>query len=318
MIFNDFKITREKKQLNLQQAGFTLIEILVAITILSFMMVSIYTIVDNNIRTKESVVTEDREFLQMYTAMHRIQEDITQMYNPLYFSSTEIRTQNGRNGNGQGSFGGGFSRGSSGNLAFNNRFTPSRLFPKENVKNQPIPIVEMEDKTTLLFMTTSNKRFIEGQKQSRFSWVEYSIMADDRDNPPAPNMLVRRALTENVFERNFDIKALKPQVLLRGVKEIVWEFWSRNDLKWVDNVRLLPPQERETIRAVRLTLTFVDSAGIERTTLRVFRPLWPYFDAVKDETERQTARNAGGSGRPGQPGQLGQPGQPGVPGGQSP
>jgi prepilin-type N-terminal cleavage/methylation domain-containing protein len=273
------------------QAGFTLIEILVAITILSFMMVSIYTIVDNNIRTKESVVTEDREFLQMYTAMHRIKEDISQMYNPLYYSSTEIQSQNNRNNN-QGSFGGGgFGGSGSDSLAFNNRFVPSRLFPKANVKNQPIPLVDQLDKSTLMFMTASNKRFIEGQKQSRFSWVEYSLVSDDRENAPADNMLVRRVLSENVFERDFDIKALKPQVLLRGVKDILWEFWSRNDLKWVDNIRLLPPEERETIRAVRLTLTFVDTAGVERTTLRVFRPLWPYFDAVKDETERQAARN---------------------------
>lgn len=298
------------------QAGFTLIEILVAITILSFMMVSIYTIVDNNIRTKESVVTEDREFLQMYTAMHRIKEDISQMYNPLYFSSTEIKDKSARNNNQGGGFGG--NNYNSDSLAFNNRFVPSRLYPKVNVRNQPVPIVEQLDKSTLMFMTASNKRFIEGQKQSRYSWVEYSLMNDDRDNPPAPNMLVRRVLSENVFERDFDIKALKPQVLLRGVKDILWEFWSRNDLKWVDNIRLLAPQERETIRAVRLTLTFVDTAGIERTTLRVFRPLWPYFDAVKDETERQAARNAQRNANNNQTGNNSNSNQPGSQGGQDP
>ncbi len=282
------------------QDGFTLVEILVAITILSFMMVSIYTIVDNNIVTKETVIKEDREFLQMYTATHRIEEDISQMWNPMYFSSPPIQDRNqGPNDRG---FGGGGGFGGSDNLALNNRFVPSRLYPKANARNVPIPLVDMVDKTTLMFMTSSNKRFIEGQKQSRYAWVEYSLMPDDRDEPPAPNMLVRRILSENTFARDFDIKQLKPQVLLRGVKELVWEFWSRNDLKWVDNVRLLPVAERESIRAVRLTLTWIDEQGVERTTLRVFRPLWPYFDVVKDQTERQAA------GRPQRPNTPGGPG----------
>lgn len=247
------------------------------------MMVSIYTIVDNNIRTKESVVSEDREFLQMYTAMHRLKEDISQMYNPLYFSSTEIKKASQAEREGY----------SSTEVENKNRFIPSRLYPRATVKGQPIPIVEQVDKNSLMFMTTSNKRFIEGQKQSRFSWVHYSLIADDRDEPPAPYMLVRRVLSENVFERDFDIMAIKPQVLLRGVKDISFEFWSRQDVKWVDNVRLLTPEQRETIRAVRFTLTFLDSNKTERTTLRVFRPIWPFFDVVKDETERQTA--AGGN-----------------------
>lgn len=312
---NLISIRTPLQKLRSNQEGFTLVEILVAITILSFMMVSIYTIVDNNIRTKESVVTEDREFLQMYTATHRLKEDISQMWNPLYFSSAPIKKPNqpGSNSN----FGGGGGFGGSSSLAENNRFVPSRLYPKVSVNDVPIPLVEQIDKTTLMFMTASNKRFIEGQKQSRFAWVEYSLEADDREDPPAPNMLVRRSLSENVFQRDFDIKALKPQILLRGVKEIIWEFWSRNDLKWVENIRLLPIAERETIRAVRMTLTWVDNQGAERTSLRVFRPIWPYFDVVKDETERQAAlRQTPGGNNPNNPNNPNAPQTPGVnPGG---
>ena len=266
-----------------EEKGFTLIEILVAITILSFMMVSIYTVVDNNINTKEIVISEDRQFLQMYTAMHRLNEDISQIYSPLYYSSIEIKKP-GTDQNPNLEY--------SDNIANNNRFISSPLFPRANVLNQPIPIIEQETKNSLMFMTSSNKRFIEGQKQSRFSWVHYSLESDDRDEAPAENMLVRRVVSENVFERNLDVPAVRPQVLLRGVKELRFEFWSRQDVKWVDNVRLLAPEERETIRAIRLTLTWVDSNKTERTTLRIFRPFWPYFDVVKDETERQSARTA--------------------------
>lgn len=288
------------------QKGFTLIEILVALVILSFMMISIYTIVDDNIMTKETIISEDRNFLQAYTAMHRLEEDISQMYNPLYFSSVPIQSDNA-NGN----------RSQNSNPYIQNAsvFVPSELFPRETVKNQPVPVVLQEDKTSLQFMTASNKRFIQGQRQSRFAWVHYSLEADDRENTnntsndKPQNQLVRRHIPYNVWDRNLDILKVKPQVLLRGVKEITFQFWSRNDLKFVDNIRLLPSEERETIRAIRVALVWVDDSNAERDMVRIFRPLWPYFDAIKDETERQAAKKASSGGNNGQ-NPTGGPGQP--------
>lgn len=286
--------------------GFTLIEILVAITILSFMMISVYTIIDNNIITKETVVAEDREFLQSYTALYRIDQDITQMYSPYYYSWSQIKKDPN---NRQSSFGGGYG---SSNLAANNRFIPSQYFPKANYKSQPVPLVAQEEKSNLSFMTMANRRYLEGQKQSRFAWVEYSLQADEREASQIPeggsSVLVRKQISESVFDPNLDFSKVKPQILLRGIKELAFEFWSRKDIKWVDNIRLLPPEERDAIRAVRVILTWIDQNNNERTTIRVFRPLWPYFDAVKDQTERETSENpprnnpAGGNQQGGQQG----------------
>ncbi len=261
------------------ERGFTLVEILIAITILSFLMISVYTIIDNNIKTKESVVSEDREFLQVHTALYRMDQDISQMYSPFYYSWSQIKKQN-QNSSGFGGY--------SSNPAANNRFVPSQLFPKVNYKNQPVPTVLQEEKTSLSFMTMANRRFLEGQKQSRFAWVEYFLESDQRSDPPAPFILMRRQVSENIFDPRLDLAQYKAQILLRGVKELKYEFWSRKDIKWVDSIRLLPENERENIRGVKVTLVFVDSAGNERTTQRVFRPLWPYFDVVKDQTERET------------------------------
>ena len=268
---------------NLGSKGFTLVEVLVALALLSFMMIGIYTVTNNSIDTKESVIKEDREFLQLYTFTHRLHQDISQMYSPLYFSSTEIKTAN--NGQAQP------QRGYSDDPAANNRFTPSRMFPRVTVKNQPVPIVEQETKSDLIFMTASNRRFIEGQKQTPYAWVKYSLEADEEPIAEGTSQIVRRINNTGVWLGDNTIDDFKPYTLLRGVKEFFFEFWSRKDAKWVDNIQLLPPEERFTIRAVRVTLTFVDSSGVERTSLRVFRPFWPYFDVVKDETERQSVNN---------------------------
>ncbi|MCR9206491.1 MAG: prepilin-type N-terminal cleavage/methylation domain-containing protein [Halobacteriovoraceae bacterium] len=266
-----------------REEGFTLIEVLIALALLSFMMVGIYTVTDNSINTKDTVIKEDREFLQLYTFTHRLHQDISQMYSPLYFSSTEIkRVNNGQQGQ---------NRGYSDNPAANNHFIPSRMFPQVTVKNQPVPIVEQESKSDLTFMTGSNKRFIEGQKQSPYAWVKYSLESDEEPIAEGTSQIVRRINNTGVWLGDNTIDEYKPYTLLRGVKEFFFEFWSRRDEKWVENLQLLPPEERFAIRAVRITLTFIDSSGVERTSLRVFRPFWPYFDVVKDETERQSVNN---------------------------
>ena len=264
--------------------GFTLVEVLVAITLLSFMMVGIYTVTENSINTKDTVIKEDREFLQLYTFGHRLNQDISQIYSPLYFSSTEIKRDRSFEKSDT------FDRYSN-NPAQNNRFIPTRMFPVVTVKNQPVPILEQDNKSDITFLTASNRRFIEGQKQSPYAWVRYSLETDPEPIAEETSMIVRRTNKLGVWLGDIEMDEFKPYTLLRGVKDLIFEFWSRKDEKWVDNIRLLPPEERYTPRAIKITVTFVDTSGAEMTSLRVFRPFWPYFDVVKDETVRQTAAN---------------------------
>jgi len=264
--------------------GFTLVEVLVAITLLSFMMVGIYTVTENSINTKDTVIKEDREFLQLYTFGHRLNQDISQIYSPLYFSSTEIKRDRSFEKSDT------FDRYSN-NPAQNNRFIPTRMFPVVTVKNQPVPILEQDNKSDITFLTASNRRFIEGQKQSPYALVRYSLETDPEPIAEETSMIVRRTNKLGVWLGDIEMDEFKPYTLLRGVKDLIFEFWSRKDEKWVDNIRLLPPEERYTPRAIKVTVTFVDTSGAEMTSLRVFRPFWPYFDVVKDETVRQTAAN---------------------------
>jgi len=282
-----------------QEIGFTLIEVLVALTIMSFLMIGIYTVVENNITTKEMVLSEDREFLQVHTALYRMEQDLSQLYSPLYYSSTKINSnnQNGANNTDYVDF-----RDSPGAA---NVFRPSELFPLVNVKAQPIPVVDQPEKNSLRFMSTSNKRFIEGQKQSRFAWVMYTLETDtvsqantDSPSTTAKSALMRREVNESLYDRNLRVEQIKPQVLLRGVKEILFEFYSRQDRGWKDSIRLLAAEERLTPRAIRVTLTWVDSLENEKTFIRIFRPYWPYFDVVKDETQRQSVGNTNPGGQP--------------------
>jgi len=71
------------------QAGFTLLEVLIAITILSLLMVSIYSVIENSTTTKDRIITEDRDKMQLEMAFARIETDLEYIYSPLYYESTQ-------------------------------------------------------------------------------------------------------------------------------------------------------------------------------------------------------------------------------------
>lgn len=278
------------------QSGFSLLEILIAITLLGFLSISIFTITNNSIDTKESVLKEDREFLQVYTAMFRLDKDFSEIYSPLYYQSLPIAKKGYNNANSP--YGGSPNYQQQQNSA-KYKFQTSQNFPLATVNNLPIPNVTQEDKTSLRFMTSSNKRYVEDQKQSRYAWVEYFLAPDDRgDLATAAYQIMRREIKSDIYNPNLDFEKTAPHVLLRGVKEFKFEFYGRTQQKWVDGIKYLTNKERYTPRTMRITLVWVDLNKVEHTQIRIFRPYWPYFDVVKDETLRQSLSNTSSSQKP--------------------
>ncbi len=286
-------VSNQRKSPIQNQKGFSLLEIIIALTIMGFLSISLFTITSDNIDTKEMVVSEDREFLQVYTAMYRLDKDFSEIYSPLYYSSLEIATKGKTNANDP--YGSNASYDQQASTA-RYKFRVTENFPLATVKNIPVPAVTQEEKTSLRFMTASNKRFFEDQKQSRHAWVEYFLAPDDREDlATADFQLMRREVKTNIYDPDIDFQKVPAHVMLRGIKEFKIEFYSRDQEKWVDNIRYITTNEKYTPRSLRITLVWVDSNKSENTQIRIFRPYWPYFDVVKDETERQTQTNPNSS-----------------------
>ena len=68
-------------------AGFSLIEVLIAITLLAFITLGVVNITQDAFRNKERTTEFNSNTLLIETAMARIEWDITQIYSPLYFST---------------------------------------------------------------------------------------------------------------------------------------------------------------------------------------------------------------------------------------
>ncbi len=206
------------------QSGFTLLEILIAITLLAFITLGVVDITDNAIATKERTTAINENNLQIETAMSRFEWDFSQIYSPLYFSTVMNlnQTTNNIGNNGGANTGGdqggdiagvvagatsGAQQGAQGGAIspllqqyyeqLVQRFERNEHFSAVSKEGYPIPRFYSPEKNVFEFFTSSNRRKLENQKQSHFAWVRYALAeqearpADDeeKENPNIPKSL---------------------------------------------------------------------------------------------------------------------------------
>jgi prepilin-type N-terminal cleavage/methylation domain-containing protein len=255
-------------------SGFTLIEVMIAITLLSFIMIAVVSITSSSQTTKDRVLSEDKELLQIETAFSRFEWDFSQIYSPLYFSH-EMKKENLDNED---------------SIIAMERlfelFRSNKSFPKPSYDGLPIPEFTFEDKDTFAFFTTSNRRKLKNIKQSHFAWVQYSLetdreisLEDGKDSPKvrAKGILTRRFQANDVFNpEGVKWDDLKKQVLLRNVESLKFEFWSPDKKKWVDNIELVT-NGKYIIRGVKITLEWMTPEETKLKFVRVYRSLFPKF-----------------------------------------
>ena len=237
----------------LEKMGFSLLEVMMSLVVLSFLMLGTYAMVNNSQDAKQSVTVEDNAVLQVQLALNRLESDFSQIYSPIYFSS--------RNKNNSSA----------------EVYSPNEQFPGVTGEGHPIPLLEHSDKETLMFMTSSNRRKMEDVKQSRWAWVQYTLEEVD-----SVFTWVRRSTAEDPFAPNLDWGELRPQILVKNVKDIIFKFWDVEKKDWIEG---WDDDTGKKLYAVRVELNWIDANEIEQTNIRVFRVLWPYpnffFNLIK-------------------------------------
>lgn len=286
----------------LNSKGFTLIEVMIAITLLSLLMISIFSITDSSITTKDEVTREDREYLQVQTALHRLEMDLSQIYSPLYFSFPRISPN---------------TPGVTADMFDEDnpppRYRASEKYPLESHHKLPIPVMENENAQELVFMTTSNRRKTYDSKQSRYGWVRYYLEAYVPDDPEeevhperqGSQQLMRAFEAYNPYKREFEWDKARSYALLKAIKDFKFEFWDRQNERYVDLLRNVP-KDNQSPRLIRVSFTWIDSEGLAHPFERVFRPLYPFFDRDQDlaihlkvmRESVQARRQAQGGGAP--------------------
>lgn len=262
----------------LNRSGFSLLEVLIAISILSFISIGIIAFTDSSIDTSLRVTEEDNESLQIETAMSRMEWDLSQVYSPLYFDHfmdpQGMTPAEGEIYNELADYYQGSSRFSM--LSFN---------------GLPVPIFQNPEKSSLIFLTTSNRRKMLNVKQSHFAWVKYELLADNlidelnakrelKKTDPLPTdlaMIVRRVHSSNIYgKEEVDWENTKSQILMRKVQSLNFEFWNPQGKKWVSSLDIIKDGAHK-FHAVRVTIKYLDPDDVEVTSVRIFRPNFPKF-----------------------------------------
>lgn len=265
------------------EEGFTLIEVLISITILSFLMSYVYTIVDGSSRAKDTITKEDRELMDIERALDRIGIDFSQIDSPLYYSPVYRKPKNTPS----------FGQGPKPNLP-----DLSDSFPQLSHFGKPVPNKE-SSKTEFFFLSNANRRRLQDVKQGRGVWIKYSLESSDKSR--GGYQLVRQFMAENVYNPEVDWDSVEEQPLLNNVKSLSFEFWDPGKKKFVSSIRELN-NYKDMLRLIRLKIEWVgegegDSAIREIT--RSYRALWPKYDPFQDELIYKKA--AEGNDKEGQP-----------------
>lgn len=315
---NEFNLTSVSDS----QRGFTLLEILIAITLLAFITLAVVNITDSAVQTKDRTTEINANNLQIETAMSRFEWDFSQIYSPLYFSTIMNfqNTQNLAGGDNTGFQSGsqsgvnagvnaGAQQGAQGGVIspylqqyyeqLVQRFERNEHFSAVSREGFPIPRFYAPEKSVFEFFTSSNRRKVENQKQSHFAWVRYSLAPQEQTEAEAQNSEIPKSLKSLVryftaddpySDKRINIESdnIKGAVLLRNVENLEFQFWDFQRRKWETSLRSIAGGE-SVIRGVKVLVTWYDSTGAKRTTSRIFRTHWPMVTPQDQSTNTMQA-----------------------------
>jgi len=258
--------------------GFTLFEVMVAITILAFISFSTYRMIDSNTDTKDRVTKEDSATVQTLTAIGRLDSDFTQMVNPL-FSRSKLAP----------------SAAATNDVYADAPSTANGSFDGKADNGELIPQFKSEDKSTIVFLTQANRRKMADSKESRFAWVKYSLsnMEADPENPDDKvsglYSLVRQTISTDIYNTTLNWDEAKNQLVMDRIKSLEFSFWDERTKKFTTSLQELN-ENKNLIRSLKVVIVWMDADNNEQKIDKVFRVMYPYFNAKKD------ALNSGGTG----------------------
>lgn len=299
--------------------GFTLLEILIAITLLAFITLAVVNITENAAQTKERTTVINESNLQIETALSRFEWDFSQIYSPLYFSTPYVAGNQDLDGDGRNDKTGEAITDNSSTDQLNDyhqmlrmRFENNQHFSGISKEGLPIPRFQSPERSSFEFFTASNRRKMVNVKQSHFNWVKYSLgpaiekKDQEEKNPNIPQSLktlVRYALPDDAYSPELisqDDSRVVSAVLMENVEDLEFQFWDYKRKKWETSLRTIEGGQNQ-LRGVKLKITWYDSFGEKRITQKIYRNLWPMVAPIDQPMTPAPATNTTNPNQSGTP-----------------
>lgn len=291
-----------------KEKGFTLLEILIAIVILSFITFGVVQITEDAVNTKDRTLKINEDNLQIETALARMEWDFSQIYSPLYFSGP-MTFPNPQNSEGNPEINSQQNYLNMYREQMRSRFQTSQHFSSVSSEGIPIPRFFAPEKNILEFMTSSNRRKTQNTLQTHYAWIRYGLEEAKLDTdferneriPSNVKNLIRYVANSDAWrdERidTEDIDNMKKAVILENVESLEFDFWDLEKRKWESTLRNIKDGE-SILRGVRMKLTWYDESGNKRELTKVFRPHWPLVTPVIQNVSNPNQKPSGGQATP--------------------
>jgi prepilin-type N-terminal cleavage/methylation domain-containing protein len=205
-------------------SGFTLLEVLISITLLVMIGLSIYQATTETYRLRDVLMHEGDFYNGIRLSMGVVDRDITQLYSPTVL----VRTQ--------GAGGAGPSAAETREMQelLNSDLGRSTEFWNGVVDTNGIrPSRFQGDEQKLSFVTASHIRTYRDRPESELQKVSYSLENDRSPLAEAGAKVLVRSTRTNVFTDEVsrdDKKSIYP--LLRGISRIKWRYFDREKNQW--------------------------------------------------------------------------------------
>lgn len=274
--------------MEINKKAFSLLEVLISLTLLSLITISIIRGTRNSHEIKEKVTSEDRDKLNIYMALNMIEWDFSQVYSPLYFSDKfDVQTLSIKVEDREDPI---FALNEKLQRILNEKYYNNPLFFAPSKDWIPIPRFK-DNKESIEFFTTSHRRVIENSKESVFNWIVYALEdptdqdikfheekhAQSEDPPEQLSNFVRYSVAKNPYtDDDIDFDKIRPQVIMENVKSLEFSFWNDKKAKFTDLRSIGDGKGR--IDAMKIKVVYSNLYGQEEEIERIFRPLWPLYN----------------------------------------
>lgn len=212
-----------KHSISHSKQGFTILELLIAIVILSFISLATTRLYQQSFKVRDTLQTEGEFYNAIRLGITIIEEDINQIYSPhlilvskqpldqkaatdlnVIFQGTEKRETK----------------------FWNPVISPSGIRPSRFVGEE----------NSMSFVTCSNRRIYKESPESDFLKIKYELVNDkDPEDGHENTQILSRKTSTNVFDLEDDEskdKTLRMTPVLKGVKKLVFKYYSKKKAKW--------------------------------------------------------------------------------------
>ncbi len=210
------------------QAGFTLIEVLIAFMILVFISFAIYQLTTNTFRLRSNLSDEGDFYNEIRLSLGILSQDISMIFSPKLVIPPVKKKKNPTP---SGSLSSNPPRPLIDETEVPSKFWGYTIDRETGIRNTRF----LGSKTSLSFVGSTHLRIYRDSPQSIYSKVEYRVINDESspDGVDEKTSVLVKTDNPNVFDlENDEDKSLETYPLMRGIKTWKFKYYLKSKDKW--------------------------------------------------------------------------------------